>query len=173
MLAPGGGLVSALAPESDFAHLCPNCIVDTRYFRAGGTSMASGVVSGAAALRHRGAPGLDARTQVKGALLATLDDVPGAGGVIDVYAALDAGVVLVDEPRSEHPDRPGDRADRLGAGELPARELPRCERLEPQRASGAGRASAATAGSRAAARSIPTRVSFRRVSFRKTTDFDG
>ena len=29
VLAPGVGLVSTLAPNSDFAHLCPACIVDT------------------------------------------------------------------------------------------------------------------------------------------------
>src|SRR3954447_9235671 len=89
VLAPGVGLVSTLAPNSDFAHLCPDCIVDARYFRAGGTSMATGVVSGAAALLVEAHPGWTP-AQVKGALVATLDDVPGAGGVINVDAALDA-----------------------------------------------------------------------------------
>jgi serine protease AprX len=50
VLAPGARLVSTLAPNSDFARLCPECIVDGKYFRAGGTSMSAAVVSGAAAL---------------------------------------------------------------------------------------------------------------------------
>src|SRR5215212_7980063 len=89
VLAPGVGLVSTLAPNSDFAHLCPACIVDGRYFRAGGTSMSTGVVSGAAALLIEAHPNWTP-AQVKGALQATVVDVPGAGGVIDANAALDA-----------------------------------------------------------------------------------
>ena len=51
--------------------------------------MATGVVSGAAALLIEAHPNWTP-AQVKGALQATLVDVPGAGGVIDVNAALDA-----------------------------------------------------------------------------------
>jgi serine protease AprX len=50
VLAPGAGLVSNLAPGSDFETLCPTCVVDGRYFKIGGTSMAAGVVSGAVAV---------------------------------------------------------------------------------------------------------------------------
>ena len=132
VLAPGGGLISALAPESDFAHLCPTCIVDTRYFKAGGTSMATGVVSGAAALLVEEHPTWTP-AQVKGALMSTLDDVPGAGRRHRRVRRAQRQQHLVDEPRAEHDDRPEHRADRLGPRELPAGELPRCERLEPDR----------------------------------------
>ena len=50
VLAPGARLVSTLAPNSDFAHLCPTASSTRSYFRAGGTSMSAAVVSGAAAL---------------------------------------------------------------------------------------------------------------------------
>ena len=33
VLAPGARLVAALAPRSDFADLCPSCVVDSEYFR--------------------------------------------------------------------------------------------------------------------------------------------
>jgi serine protease AprX len=49
VLAPGAHMVSNLAPGSDFADLCPSCVVDGEYFRIGGTSMAAAVASGAAA----------------------------------------------------------------------------------------------------------------------------
>jgi serine protease AprX len=49
ILAPGARLVSTLAPGSDYASLCPECITDGDYFRVGGTSMAAGVVSGVVA----------------------------------------------------------------------------------------------------------------------------
>jgi serine protease AprX len=170
VLAPGGGLVSALAPESDFAHLCPTCIVDSRYFKAGGTSMATAVVSGAAALileeRPYWSPG-----RVKGALLATLDDVPGAGGVIDVYSALDSG---------------SSWSTNLAPNTMidPATGLIDWTRASFRRASfrdASGSSLSATwsrasfrcdCGFTASGEVDPSRVSFRRVSFRKTTDFD-
>jgi serine protease AprX len=49
VLAPGAHMVSTLAPGSDYASLCPQCITDGAYFKVGGTSMAAGVVSGAVA----------------------------------------------------------------------------------------------------------------------------
>src|SRR5918995_223306 len=89
VLAPGVGLVSTLAVGSDFQDLCPGCVVDGRYFRAGGTSMATAVVSGAAALLLEDHPDWTP-AQVKGALVSTLDDVPGAGGVVNTANALNA-----------------------------------------------------------------------------------
>jgi serine protease AprX len=50
ILAPGAGLVSTIAPGSDYLGLCPTCVTDGQYFRVGGTSMAAGVVSGQVAL---------------------------------------------------------------------------------------------------------------------------
>ena len=170
VLAPGGGLVSALAPESDFAHLCPTCIVDTRYFKAGGTSMATAVVSGAAALILEERP-YWSPARVKGALLATLDDVPGAGGVIDVYSALDSG---------------SSWSTNLAPNTMidPATGLIDWARASFRRASfrdASGSSLSATwsrasfrcdCGFTASGEVDPSRVSFRRVSFRKTTDFD-
>jgi serine protease AprX len=49
LVAPGAHIVGPLAPRSDFAALCPACIVDERYFRIGGTSMAAPIVAGIAA----------------------------------------------------------------------------------------------------------------------------
>jgi serine protease AprX len=70
ILAPGAHIVSTLAPNSDFASLCPGCIVAGRYFQAGGTSMAAPVVSGVAALIFQLHPDWTA-PQVKAALLTT------------------------------------------------------------------------------------------------------
>jgi serine protease AprX len=46
LVAPGAHIVGPLAPGSRFLELCPNCLVDGRYFRVGGTSMAAPIVSG-------------------------------------------------------------------------------------------------------------------------------
>jgi serine protease AprX len=48
--APGAKIVSNLAPDSAFSRLCPTCVVDGGYIRAGGTSMAAPMVAGAAAI---------------------------------------------------------------------------------------------------------------------------
>jgi len=48
--APGSQIVSTLALGSDYASLCPACVVDGQYIRAGGTSQAAPAVSGIAAL---------------------------------------------------------------------------------------------------------------------------
>ncbi len=50
VVAPGAHIVSTLARGSQFADLCPDCIVDKDYIRIGGTSMAAPVVAGVAAL---------------------------------------------------------------------------------------------------------------------------
>lgn len=88
VLAPGMRLVAALAPRSDFTQLCPKCVVDGRYFRVSGTSMSAAVVSGVAALMLEEHPDWTP-DQVKGAMVATLENVPGAGATVDAAAALD------------------------------------------------------------------------------------
>jgi serine protease AprX len=169
VLAPGVGLVSTLAPNSDFARQCPACIVDQRYFRAGGTSMATGVVSGAAALLLEAHPNWKP-AQVKGALQSTLVDVPGAGGVIDVNAALDANASstvslapntlidptsgLIDWTRASFRRASFRDASGTDMSASWSRASFRCD-----------------CGFTASGDVDPTRVSFRRVSFRKTTDF--
>jgi serine protease AprX len=88
VLAPGVRLVAPLAPGSDFTELCPECIVDGSYFRLSGTSMSAAVVSGAVALILDENPGWSP-DRVKGAILSTLEEVPGAGAELDVAAAMD------------------------------------------------------------------------------------
>jgi serine protease AprX len=169
VLAPGVGLVSTLAPGSDFVDLCPSCVVDGRYFRAGGTSMAAALASGAAALLIEEHPDWTP-DQVKGALVATLDDVPGAGGVIDSAAALSANATAsVSLPPNELIDSATRMIDWTRAS---------FRRVSFRDASGTpygttwSRASfRCECGFTASGEVDPNRVSFRRVSFRKTTDF--
>jgi serine protease AprX len=65
--APGAHIVSVLAPRSTFAELCLACIVEGRYIRTSGTSMAapmiSGIVAGLLQVHSDWTP-----DQVKGAL---------------------------------------------------------------------------------------------------------
>ena len=46
-------------PNSDFASLCPTCVVGGSYFQVSGTSLAAPIVAGVAADLHRGASQLD------------------------------------------------------------------------------------------------------------------
>ena len=171
VLAPGAGLVSTLAPNSDFARACSGCVTDGRYFRASGTSMSAAVVSGASALLLEEHPAWTP-AQVKGALTSKLVDVPGVGGVIDVAAALDATSVFSTTLT------PNSLVD-------PSNGLIDWSRASFRRASfrDASGSPLSAAWSRASFRCDcgftssgevdPSRVSFRRVSFRKTTDFGG
>jgi serine protease AprX len=171
VLAPGGGLVSTLAPNSDFAHLCPECIVETRYFRAGGTSMSAAVTSGAAALLLEEHPGWSP-AQVKGALATTLENVPGAGGAIDTYAALDANASFtVSLPPNDLIDPVSGQIDWARASFR--RASFRDASGSPLSASWSRASFRCDCGFTSSGEIDPTRVSFRRVSFRKTTDFGG
>jgi serine protease AprX len=84
--APGARVVSTLAQGSDFASLCPTCIVDREMIRASGTSMSAPMVSGGAALLLERFPQLTP-DQVKGVLLANTRDL-GGYPALDVYAAI-------------------------------------------------------------------------------------
>jgi serine protease AprX len=44
--APGGHIVSTLAPNSAFAGMCPSCVVAGSYIKVSGTSMAAPMISG-------------------------------------------------------------------------------------------------------------------------------
>jgi serine protease AprX len=85
--APGAHIVSNLAPGSEFASLCPDCIVSGEYIRAGGTSMAAPVVSGVAALILQRNPSLTPN-QVKSLLVRTAYALPGDIGEADADVAV-------------------------------------------------------------------------------------
>ncbi len=170
VLAPGARLVSTLAPNSDFAHLCPECTVDSRYFRAGGTSMSAAVVSGAAALLLEEHPTWSP-AQVKGALTSKLVDVPGAGGVIDVAAALDGTAAsTVSLAPNQLIDPATGQIDWARASFR--RASFRDASGSPLSASWSRASFRCDCGFTSSGEVDPTRVSFRRVSFRRTADFD-
>jgi serine protease AprX len=78
LVAPGVHVAAPLAPGSDFIGLCPDCVVDGRYFQLSGTSMAAPIVAGIAADVIAAHPTWTP-DQVKGAL--TYDsDRSGGGG---------------------------------------------------------------------------------------------
>jgi serine protease AprX len=83
--APGAHIVSTLAPGSAFASLCPTCVVSGQYFRAGGTSMAAPIISGAAAGLLQLHPGWTP-DQVKAALVSSGRRLPNVN-VPEVNAA--------------------------------------------------------------------------------------
>src|SRR3954471_12805284 len=70
LVAPGAHIVAPLAPGSDFASACPACLVDGRYFKLSGTSMAAPIVAGIAADLLSAHPAWKPE-DVKGALLQT------------------------------------------------------------------------------------------------------
>jgi serine protease AprX len=101
-LAPGARMVSTLARGSEITRMCSSCIVSSRYFRMGGTSMATGVASGAVALIVAKRPNLTPN-QVKSALKNNLRQVPGVGMELDMSAILAYGDEL-DSPNSYRPN---------------------------------------------------------------------
>jgi serine protease AprX len=170
VLAPGSKLVAPLAPNSSFPSLCRTCTIGRTYFRLSGTSMATAVVSGTAALMLQNRPGLTP-DQVKGALVSSGRRLAGAvAPVIDANAALDAqgtanaGLVpnsLID-PSTRSIDwarasfRRASFRDALGSpfSALWARASFRCD-----------------CGLDASGDVDSARASFRRVSFRRNYDF--
>jgi serine protease AprX len=170
VLAPGMRLVSTLAIGSDFESLCRKCIVGRAYFKLSGTSMSAAVVSGVAALMLEKNPGLTPN-QVKGALVATLHNVPGAGAAVDAAAALDgtgpANQGLV-------PNRLIDPA--TGQIDWARASFRRASFRDasgsPLSASWSRASFRCDCGLTSSGEVDPTRVSFRRVSFRRTSDFE-
>jgi serine protease AprX len=107
LVAPGRRLVSLRVPGSALDTLFPDRVVVARngstYFRLTGTSMATGVVSGAAALLLARRPDLTP-DQVKALLVGTTqpygqdsgqvlpDPTAGGSGLLDAYAAMTAAL---------------------------------------------------------------------------------
>ena len=90
VLAPGAHMIAPLAPGSAYGTQCPECVVDGRYLQIGGTSMAAGVVSGAAADLLSAHPDWTP-DQVKFALIKKSRHVSNSDvGEIDVAAAVKA-----------------------------------------------------------------------------------
>jgi serine protease AprX len=92
VVAPGVSIQSLRDPGSAIDQAHPDAVVDTRFFRGSGTSQATAVVSGAAALLLQSRPGLTP-DQVKAALTTTavplglLDRSAAGSGMINVGAA--------------------------------------------------------------------------------------
>jgi serine protease AprX len=169
VLAPGTKLVAALAPSSSFSTLCRSCTVGRSYFRVSGTSMATAVVSGTAALMLQNRPSLTPN-QVKGTLVSTARRLTGGGLAVDANAALDgqgtangglAPNTLIDPATggidwSRASFRRASFRDAAGSpfGALWTRASFRCD-----------------CGLTDSGEVDPSRVSFRRVSFRRNYDF--
>jgi serine protease AprX len=78
VVAPGAHIISTLAPNSDFASLCPTCVIDGSYFQVSGTSLAAPIVAGVAADLIAAHPDWTP-AMVKGALVNTATQLPGGG----------------------------------------------------------------------------------------------
>ncbi|HET6546908.1 MAG TPA: S8 family peptidase, partial [Solirubrobacter sp.] len=92
VVAPGARIVAPLAAGSAFATLAPaTSLVDGTYLRIGGTSMASPVVAGAAALVLQARPDLNP-DQVKALLTQNVSGTAAGAGELNIPAALNAQV---------------------------------------------------------------------------------
>ena len=87
--APGSGIVSTLAPNSQFASMCTSCIVDGQMIRAGGTSMAAPMISGTVALLLQWFPNLTPN-QVKGMLVRNARLINNRYPAVEAYKTLEA-----------------------------------------------------------------------------------
>jgi serine protease AprX len=90
VVAPGAHIISTLAPDSDFASLCPSCVINGSYFQVSGTSLAAPIVAGVAADLIAAHPGWTP-AMVKGALVNTGTQLPGGADEVNASAANSAG----------------------------------------------------------------------------------
>ena len=88
--APGAHIVSVLAPGSTFARTCPTCLIDNEYIRTSGTSMATPMISGLAALLLQAHPDWTPN-QVKGALMSSAAASNPSTKEVDAAKALALG----------------------------------------------------------------------------------
>ncbi|MGZ4175048.1 MAG: S8 family peptidase [Solirubrobacteraceae bacterium] len=86
VLAPGAHIVTTLAPNSDFANLCPTCVVGGAYFQVSGTSLAAPIVAGVAADLLAEHPDWTP-DMVKGALVNTGTQLSDGGDEVNASAA--------------------------------------------------------------------------------------
>ena len=122
--APGAHIVANLAPNSAFASMCPMCIVDGAYIRAGGTSLSAPIVAGAAAAILERNPTWTPN-MVKGALLSTMRTIVG-GREIDALNAYNASTDKLKSNAglyAEHARQPEHRRHRLHASIVARRRL--------------------------------------------------
>src|SRR3954462_942849 len=95
VIAPGEHVVSLRSPNSFLDQSHPGAVVEDRFFRGSGTSQATAVVSGAAALLLSQRPDLTP-DQVKALLMGTAQNLPLAtarqqgAGLVDLKAAMTA-----------------------------------------------------------------------------------
>ena len=90
VLAPGAHIVTTLSPNSDFATLCPTCIVQNDYFQVSGTSLAAPMVAGIAADLVGAHPSWTP-DMVKGAIVNTATQLPSGGDEVNGGRAYWAG----------------------------------------------------------------------------------
>jgi serine protease AprX len=90
VVAPGAHIISTLAPNSDFASLCPTCVIDGSYFQVSGTSLAAPIVAGVAADLIAAHPDWTP-DMVKGALVNTATQLSGGAAEVNATAADWAG----------------------------------------------------------------------------------
>lgn len=86
VVAPGRNIVSTIDTTSVLAQTYPERIVDEKYFRLSGTSMAAGVMSGVAALVFEARPQWGPN-EVKCTLIATGWDLSDDGGTVPLATA--------------------------------------------------------------------------------------
>jgi len=90
VVAPGAHIISTLAPKSDFATLCPSCVINGSYFQVSGTSLAAPIVAGVAADLIADHPDWTP-DMVKGALVNTGTQLSGGAEEVNAWAADQAG----------------------------------------------------------------------------------